>query len=97
MAKAKAKAKKGGELSVKGLALTGGIVWGGAVLGLALLNLEFPSYGVAALNVIDSIYPGYHPYFSGGGFLSIPVAGLYAGLDGAAVGAIFAWVYNKLK
>jgi len=85
------------KLSIKGLALTGAILWGGAVLGLILLNAEFPGYGVSALNVVASIYPGYTPFYSGGGWWSIPIGTLYGVVDGAAVGTIFALLYNKLR
>ena len=90
----KAASKKDGGLSVKGLALTGAIMWGGAVAGIALLNWEFPGYAVAFLNVVDSIYPGYH---AGQGFWSIVTVTLYAILDGAVAGTIFGWLYNWLR
>ena len=87
-------ANRAGDLSVKGMALTAAILWGGGMALMALLNWEFPSYGVAFLNVVDSIYPGYH---AGQGFWSIVTGTLYAAVDGAVAGTIFAWVYNKLR
>ncbi len=94
---AKSKAVMTEKLSIKGLALTGAIVWGGSVLGLILLNAEFPGYGVAAVNLLDSIYPGYTPFYSGGRGLSIPIGTLYAAVDGGAVGALVALVYNRVR
>ncbi|SVC98908.1 uncharacterized protein METZ01_LOCUS351762, partial [marine metagenome] len=46
-------------LSVKGLALTGGIVMGGCVLFVGLGNLIWPPYGAAFLGILESMYPGY--------------------------------------
>ena len=96
----KSKAVMTEKLSIKGLAITGAVCWGGLVLGVILLNAEFPGYGSAFLRVVDSIYPGYHPFYSGEALArwwSIPIGTIYAALDGAAMGAIFALVYNKVR
>lgn len=79
------------KLSVKALALTAALLWGGAVLVVAIANMVCPPYGGEFLNVVGSIYPGYHP---GTGVSSIIVGTLYAMLDGGVGGAIFAWLYN---
>ena len=81
-------------ISVRGLALTGGILWAGFVLLVGLTNLVWPSYGVAFLEIPRSIYPG---YAHTAGFGGVIVGTLYALLDGAIVGAVFAWLYNKLR
>ncbi len=81
-------------LSVKGLALTGGILWGGCVLLVGLGNLVWPSYGVAFLEIARSIYPG---YAQTAGFLGVIVGTLYALLDGAILGALIAWLYNRFR
>ena len=81
-------------LSVKGLALTGGILWGGCVLLVGLGNLVWPSYGVAFLEIARSIYPG---YAQTAGFFGVIVGTLYALLDGAILGALIAWLYNKFR
>jgi hypothetical protein len=94
MAKASKRTCECGDLSIKGLVLTGAIMWGGAIAGIALLNWEFPSYAVGFLSVVDSIYPGYH---AGQGFWSIVIGTLYATVDGAVAGAIFGWFYNWLR
>lgn len=81
------------KLSVKGLAITLGLVWG--VLGMLLVglcNLIWPSYGVAFLEVMASLYPGYHATAS---FGQVIVGTLYGIVDGAFAGAVFAWVYNR--
>ena len=79
------------KLSVKGLALAAGIVWALAVLLVGLGNLAFPPYGDAFLELMKSLYPGYRDMTGLGGVL---VATIYALVDGAIFGAVFAWVYN---
>ena len=80
--------------SVKGLALTVGILWGGCVLLVGLGNLIGPSYGVAFLEIARSIYPG---YANTAGFFGVIVGTLYALLDGAILGALIAWLYNRFQ
>jgi hypothetical protein len=81
------------KLSVKGLAITLGLVWG--VLGMLLVglsNLIWPGYGGEFLKVMASLYPGYHGTAS---FGQVIVGTLYGIVDGAVAGAVFAWVYNR--
>ena len=80
------------KLSVKSLAITGAIVWGAALFLTGIAHLIWPGYGTALLELADSLYPGYHV----GGFGSVIIGTLYAILDGAVVGAVFAWLYNRL-
>ena len=79
------------KLSIKGLAWTGGVLWGLSVLLMGVLNLIWPSYGVAFLDVMRSVYPGYK---SVAGFAGVIVGTLYAIVDGAVAGAVFGWLYN---
>jgi hypothetical protein len=79
------------KLSVKSLALTCCIFGGATVLLMGLAHLIWPGYGTAFLELTASIYPGYHV----GGFGSVIVGTLYAALDWAIGGAIFAWLYNR--
>ena len=80
------------KLSVKAFGIAGAIAWGGGVFLIGLGNLISETYGVAFLEVIASIYPG---YTVDGDFGSVIVATLYAALDGAIVGFVFAWLYNR--
>ena len=82
------------KLSVRGLALASGIVWGGMFLIVGIFNLSSAGYGAHILDFAASIYPGY-----GGpaGFGSVLIVSLYGVLDGVVGGAIFAWVYNRLS
>ena len=86
------------KLDVKGLALTLGLVWGGALLlvGLAamFLGAEGDYYGKDFLLAIASVYPGYR------GVPELPDILLGAGygfVDGLIGGAVVAWLYNRLS
>lgn len=81
-------------LNIKALAAAAAILWGGCFLLTGILNLVFPSYGVAFLELGASIYPGYAGPV---GFGSVIVVTLYALVDGAVAGAVFAWVYNVVR
>ena len=80
-------------LDVVALGATTGLVWGAAILIVASANLLWPPYGRALLDLAASIYPGYHP---GSGAGSVVTGTLYGLVDGAAGGAVFAWLYNLL-
>lgn len=82
------------KLSIKGLALASGILWGGCILLVSVCNLIWPSYGVAFLDLARAIYPGYG---STAGFGGVIVGTLYGVADGAVAGAIFAWLYNAVS
>jgi hypothetical protein len=79
------------KLSIRALAITAAIIWGGAVLLVGLANLVWPTYGGAFLEVVASVYPGYN---ASGTIGSVVVGSLYAMLDGAVGGLVFAWLYN---
>jgi hypothetical protein len=80
------------KLNVSAAALTFGLVWAVAVLLVAIGNAIWPSYGGAFLDVVGSIYPGYHPGTGGGSIVS---GTLYAFVDGLIGGAVLAWLYNR--
>lgn len=79
--------------NVTALALTSGLIWGGAILVVAVCTLIWPGYGRAFLDLAASIYPGYHP---GPGIGPVVTGTLYGLVDGAIGGAIFGWLYNLL-
>jgi hypothetical protein len=79
------------KLNTKALAGAFSLLWGGAILLLAVANMIWPGYAEACLRVIESIYPGYHV---GAGMMSVIIGTVYALLDGAVFGAIFGWLYN---
>ncbi|MDA2923397.1 hypothetical protein MYX65_01865 [Acidobacteria bacterium AH-259-L09] len=79
------------KINVRALALTLGLTWAGAILVTGLANLIWPSYGIAFLQVIASVYPGYQAVAS----LREVVAGTVYGLaDGFVGGLIMGWLYN---
>jgi hypothetical protein len=81
------------KLSVTGMAFALGLVWG--ILGMFLTgiaNLVWPGYGQEFLTLMASLYPGYDATASVG---EVIVGTLYGIVDGAIVGAVFAWLYNR--
>lgn len=81
------------KLSVKGLAYASALLWGLALFLTGVLNLIWPKYGVAMLDMMRSIYPGYAAM---SGFVAVIVGTLYAAADGLICGALLAWLYNKM-
>lgn len=81
-------------INIIAFAVTCGLVWGGAIFLVGTANLVWPNYGRAFLEVVASLYPGYRPDPSAG---SIVTGTLYGLVDGAAGGAVLAWLYNFLS
>lgn len=79
------------KLNLKALVLTAGILWALAIFITAVANLMWSGYGVAFLQAIASVYPGYHASRSIG---DVIVGTLYALVDGAICGLVFGWLYN---
>ena len=80
------------KFSTKGLALAYGILCGLAMLVMGLANLVWGSYGQQFLQLMASVYPGYHATRS---IAEVVVGTLYGFVDGLVGGAIFAWLYNQ--
>ena len=78
-------------LNIAALSMASGLLWGVCILVVAAANLIWPNYGLVFLQLCGSIYPGYH---AGTGIGSVVTATIYALVDGAVGGAIFAWLYN---
>ncbi len=81
-------------INMMAAALTVSLVWG--LLGMFVTgvgNLLVPGYGQGLLDVMASVYPGYAATPSVG---QVMIGTLYGLLDGAIVGAVFAWLYNTL-
>ncbi len=78
------------KLNIKALGLTGGILWGLAVL-LTTYWIVITDSGGSTLALLRKFYFGYSVSWMGGRI------GLFWGfVDGFITGAIFAWLYNKL-
>jgi phosphotransferase system glucose/maltose/N-acetylglucosamine-specific IIC component len=79
------------KLSVKALTLATAIAWALALLVVGILNIISPGYCGEYLKVIASLYPGYK---ASGTFIDVIVGMLYALVDGAICGFVFALLYN---
>lgn len=79
------------KLSIKGLTIAGGIIWALAILVVGILNIIFAEYGGEFLKLMASVYPGYKASAT---FIDVIVGTLYALLDGAVAGFVFALLYN---
>ena len=78
-------------ISPRALALTLGVLWGGAMLVVGVAHAVNPSYGAGFFEVMGSVYPG----IEGSGTAGDVILGLVYGLvDGALGGLLIAWVYN---
>jgi len=78
-------------LNTKALAFTAAIIWGGVILLVGVANLIWSGYAQAFLDMVASIYPGYHGTASLG---QVIVGTLYGLVDGFICGLIFGWLYN---
>jgi len=79
------------KFNIKALALASAILWGVAMLLMSLANLIWGSYG-QFLQIMSSVYPGYHATRS---IAQVIVGTLYGVGDGLVGGAVFAWLYNQ--
>ena len=79
------------KLNIKALALSIAILWAFAVFIVGVANIMWPAYGVAFLQLLASVYPGYH---ATGSFGDLIVGILYALFDGLVGSLIFGWLYN---
>ena len=82
------------KLDVKAMALTFGLLWGGAMLLVGVAHVISDSYGQVFLVMMASVYPGYHAAGSVGDAI---VGALYGLVDGGIGGAVLAWLYNRLS
>ena len=80
------------KLSVKALAITSGLVWGGAMLTCGLVNLAARPYGRKFLELMSSVYPGFH---NSGTLGDVLVGAGYGFVDGAICGSAVAAIYNR--
>ncbi len=81
------------KLNIKAFMLTCAILWAAAIFITGIANLIWSGYGAAFLQIMASVYPGYDASNTIG---SVIVGTLYAVVDGAIAGLVFAWLYNWL-
>jgi hypothetical protein len=82
------------KINITALALTAGLFWGATIFIVASAGVIWPGYGRAFLELVASLYPGYHP---GPAFGSVVTGTLYSLVDGTIAGAVFGWLYNVLS
>lgn len=78
------------KLDVVAVTVAIAVTWGAGVLFLGLAAWTI-NWGTAAVASLGSVYLGYAPTFWG----SI-IGMLWALVDGAIAGAIYAWIYNAI-
>ena len=78
-------------LSLRSLAFACGLLWGGAILFVGLVNLACPSYGMEFLKLASSVYPGFHNSHK---LADVVVGTGYGLVDGAIAGLLLGWLYN---
>ncbi len=81
------------KINVAALATAGALLWGFCVFLVGLANMAVPGYGAAFLDLIASIYPGYH---ANGNFFVLVLGTTFALADGAIAGGILGWLYNLI-
>jgi predicted DNA repair protein MutK len=81
-------------LSLKATAIAAGLLWGGAILLVGLMNLADPRYGMNFIQMTSSVYPWFHPVRNIANVIIGTVDGL---IDGAIAGLIFALLYNAIE
>jgi hypothetical protein len=80
-------------LSLKAMSIAAGLLWGGAILCVGLINLVDPNYGINFIQMTSSVYPWFHVSRTIGNVVIGTVDGF---LDGAFAGMIFALLYNAV-
>jgi len=80
-------------LNPRALAYAGAALWGTSMLLVGLINLSVPDYGREFLELLASVYPGYHTDRTIEGVM---VGTGYALVDGAVSGWLLAWLYNRV-
>jgi hypothetical protein len=82
------------KLSLKSLAVTSALLWGGCLLFVGIGHLLVASYGGAFLDAMSSVYLGFHASRT---LASVLVGTMYGLVDGAIGGLAFGWLYNALQ
>lgn len=78
-------------LSIRVMTIVTGILWGGCMLFVGLVNLGAPSYGGDFLRIMSSVYPGFHDTRT---VTEVIVGTVYGLIDGGIAGCLFALLYN---
>jgi hypothetical protein len=79
--------------SLRAITIAGGLVWGGAILLVGLMNLARPGYGLDFLQMTSSVYPWFHASHT---LRSVVIGAVDGFVDGGIAAFVFAWLYNTL-
>lgn len=74
------------------MALTWGLLIGGSILLVGLVQFVVPDYGEDYLEVFAGLYPGFREE---GGFPNIVIGTVWGVVDGSILGFLIAWLYNR--
>ena len=80
-------------LSLKGLTIACALVWAGCLFFVGMANLVSP-YGGNFLQMMSSVYPGFH---ASRNVADVLIGTGYALVDGAIAGFVFGWLYNLVS
>jgi hypothetical protein len=80
-------------LSIKGTAIAAGLLWGGALLLVGLINLARPEYGTNFISMMSSVYPWFHSTHT---VASVVIGTVDGFIDGVIAGCLFGWLYNAM-
>ena len=79
------------KLSIRATTLTMALLGAASMLLVGIVNMIMPIYGGNFLQMMSSVYPGFHDSRT---WLSILIGTVYGLIDGAVAGWIFARVYD---
>lgn len=79
------------KLNVKSFALTTALLWGLGLFTLTWWIIAFEGVN-SEVTIIGKLYKGYS-FSPLGSFIGL----IWAFIDGLIIGALFAWVYNKIS
>lgn len=82
------------KINVWPLAFAIAVLYALAVLFVGIANIIWPPYGIVFLQLLASVYPGYH---ATGPFHNLFVGTAYSFFDGLIGGLVFAWLYNRFS
>ncbi len=79
------------KLSIRGIALTMGLLGAACMLAVGIVNMITPNYGADFLNMMSSVYPGFHYSRT---WMSVLIGTVYGFMDGSIGGWVFASIYD---
>ena len=80
------------KFNIMAVTIAAALSWGVLAMFLTgVANILWPGYGQPFLDAMASLYPGYK---ATAGIGQVIIGTLYGMLDGAIVGAVFAWLHN---